>query len=188
MKVSQNRAKLGLPRIGAASATTTSRAPLCEMDPKVLLTALQAVPTRHKQVGALPFRRTSAGEIEVLLITSRRARRWIIPKGWPLPGLSFQESAAREALEEAGLIGRVAERSIGSFEYMKRLSGRTPCLCSVEVFPMHVEEVRAWWDEGSQRSRRWCNSSEVSDLVAHEPLQQLIVCFIDSDASMRCMR
>ena len=39
------------------------------------------------QLAALPWRRTSGGDVEVLLITSRETRRWIIPKGWPMKGL-----------------------------------------------------------------------------------------------------
>src|SRR5262249_33662947 len=42
---------------------------------------------------------------EFMLVTSRETRRWIIPKGWPKRGKSPYRSAAREAFEEAGVIG-----------------------------------------------------------------------------------
>ena len=44
--------------------------------------------TKHsQQFAALPVR-IVAGTTEVMLITSRQTRRWVIPKGWPIEGLS----------------------------------------------------------------------------------------------------
>src|SRR5262245_6003483 len=60
--------------------------------------------------------------------TSRR-RRWIIPKGWPKKGKSPYHSAAREAFEEAGVVGAVAKRSVGSFSYEKRLKNGGTVVC-----------------------------------------------------------
>ena len=65
------------------------------------------------QVAALCWRRRPVPE--VLLVTSLRTRRWILPKGWPHPGLSLPESAAREAQEEAGVIGVADTASLGSY-------------------------------------------------------------------------
>ena len=36
------------------------------------------------QTGALCYRKTKSGGLEILLITSRRTKRWIGPKGWPM--------------------------------------------------------------------------------------------------------
>src|SRR5262245_32596723 len=70
---------------------------------------------------ALPFRLRSDGAIEVMLITSRDTGRWLIPKGWPAAGLSPQDSAAIEAREESGLVGRIGDHAIGCYQYDKRL-------------------------------------------------------------------
>src|SRR6476661_3610138 len=75
------------------------------------------------QYGALPYRLGSAS-VEVLLVTSRATKRWIIPKGWPIKGLTPAKAAAREAYEEAGVRGRVAGRAVGQFRYQKRLQDR----------------------------------------------------------------
>jgi 8-oxo-dGTP pyrophosphatase MutT (NUDIX family) len=65
-----------------------------------------------KQFAALPFRILDQ-EISVLLITTRRKRRWSVPKGWPiLPGKPHL-TAEIEAYEEAGLIGKVGEKPLG---------------------------------------------------------------------------
>ena len=52
------------------------------------------------QFAALCYRRRKTG-VEVLLVTSRDTKRWIIPKGWPMNGLTPANAAAQEAGEEA---------------------------------------------------------------------------------------
>ena len=49
------------------------------------------------QFAALCYR-MHKGKPEILLITSRRTQRWIIPKGWPQDGMRPAQSAAIEAL------------------------------------------------------------------------------------------
>ena len=80
------------------------------------------------QSGVLPYR-VEGGVMRVLLITSQGGRRWVIPKGIVEPGLSAVVSAAKEALEEAGIDGRVDPAPMGSYKRQKW--GGT---CSVEVF------------------------------------------------------
>lgn len=63
-----------------------------------------------RQVASLPLRRSEDGKIEVLLVTSRETRRWIIPKGWPMKGKKQHEAAAIEAEEEAGVIGNTSKK------------------------------------------------------------------------------
>lgn len=77
---------------------------------------------------------------ERIKIETRKTRRWIIPKGWPIKGLRPPKSAAREAYEEAGIRGTVGAKSIGVFSYEKVLEangGTVPC--EVRVFPMIVD-------------------------------------------------
>src|SRR5271156_4832943 len=63
---------------------------------------------RRLQYAALPYRVSARARTEIMLITSRETRRWIIPKGWPQKGRAPHRSAAREAFEEAGVVGKVA--------------------------------------------------------------------------------
>ena len=85
-------------------------------------------PAVRVQYGALPYRFTPEAAMEILLVTTRQSRRWIIPKGWPIKGLKPAKSAAREAFEEAGVRGRVAAKSIGLFTYDKLLDETgNPC-------------------------------------------------------------
>ena len=66
---------------------------------------------RKTQYAALPYRHGPAG-IEVLLITSRETRRWVIPKGWPMKDKTPPQAAAQEAFEEAGLSGAVGDETL----------------------------------------------------------------------------
>lgn len=107
------------------------------------------------QVGALCYRWTNKGELRILLITSRRTRRWIGPKGWPMRGKTHAESAATEALEEAGVEGNTANKSIGFFNYQKNVGGRKTVRCTVQVFPMEVTKMHSNYKEKGQRKMRW---------------------------------
>jgi phosphohistidine phosphatase len=60
----------------------------------------------YRQSAVIAYRRRPRG-VEVLLITSRKGTRWVLPKGVVEPGLSPATSAAKEALEEAGVRGTV---------------------------------------------------------------------------------
>jgi 8-oxo-dGTP pyrophosphatase MutT (NUDIX family) len=80
-------------------------------------------PTLKKQYAALPITLVD-GEMQVLLVTSRGSRRWIIPKGQPEPKLKPHQLAAKEAWEEAGLIGQVK----GGASFVTGLGRRHPAV------------------------------------------------------------
>lgn len=130
---------------------------------------------RTRQVGALPLRRDDAGAIEVLLITSRRTRRWIIPKGWPMKGKADADAAAIEALEEAGVRGSIDRKPTGTFDYIKYGEDGDPDIpMHVRVFRLKVEKVLDEWQEGDERDRQWFSAQEAATLVEEPQLQRLI--------------
>ena len=126
------------------------------------------------QYAALPYRRRSDGAIEVMLITSLNTKRWIIPKGWPVQGLAPQDCAAREALEESGLVGRISERPIGFYGYEKRLADGSTMRCMVETFALEVEKQLASWPEQSRRQTQWYVLQAAADAVDEPELSAMI--------------
>lgn len=127
------------------------------------------------QYGALPYRFTPGGAVEFLLVTSRRTRRWIIPKGWPVKGLGPAGSAAREAFEEAGVVGKISRRAVGSFQYCKRLKDGTGSVnCNVVVFPLRVDRELTTWPEATQRDLRWLDTDGAIELISDSGLRGVI--------------
>ena len=128
------------------------------------------------QYAALPWRRGEAG-IEIMLVSSRETRRWVIPKGWPMQRREPPAAAAREALEEGGIEGRVETTAFGSYPYQKRLKRSVEIACVVEVFPLEVTRERRKWPEMEQRTRQWFTVGAAAECVDEPELKALILAF-----------
>ncbi len=126
------------------------------------------------QIAALPMRRRR-GKLEVLLITSRETKRWVIPKGWPMEGRTDYNAAKQEAYEEAGVVGRISKKTIGHFDYMKRLKNGDGKQCRVEVFQLKVFGMKRLWPEKHERTRAWYSVEEAVAKVGEAGLKRLIL-------------
>jgi 8-oxo-dGTP pyrophosphatase MutT (NUDIX family) len=140
------------------------------------------VPDPLDQYGALPFRWSDDGSLKVMLVTTRGRKRWMIPKGWPVPGLAPHESAAREAYEEAGLIGLIHPEAAGSFKYVKRLSLGREAKCIITVFPLEVEYQKDHWPEQGEREAKWFSIKRAASLVSEPGLRQILMRFDPKEA------
>lgn len=131
------------------------------------------------QVAALPVQ-GAAADLRVLLVTSRETRRWIIPKGWPEKGMKDSAAAAREALEEAGIVGTISRRPIGRYRYFKRtLDSFQPC--EVAVYRLDVEGEQPTWHEQDERQRAWFSPQVAAHLVDEPELKQLLLALAETD-------
>jgi 8-oxo-dGTP pyrophosphatase MutT (NUDIX family) len=126
------------------------------------------------QFAALPYRQRSDLTSEVMLITSRDTGRWVIPKGWANEQEPGWDCAAREAREEAGVIGDIRKRPIGSYHYKKLLDNGLTIWCTVEVFALKVVERLESWDEQGQRTARWFTLDDAANAVDEPELGALI--------------
>ena len=131
-------------------------------------------PAKRVQYAALPYRRKGKSAPEVLLVTSRETGRWIIPKGWPRKGKSPHKAAAREAREEAGVVGKIKRRSIGSFFYEKRLKGGKVIVCEVQVFVLKVKRQESKWLEKGERKVKWLSRGKAAKTVRNRRLGTII--------------
>lgn len=137
---------------------------------------VQPLLTRPKrlQVAALCLRGEGAAR-EVLLITSRDTGRWILPKGWPIDGLSAPGAALQEAWEEAGVkTGRIAEEPIGTYDYAKRMEGGVPVPVEVKVFVITDVQMVEAYPEAEERNRRWFSPEKAAGLVDEPGLQEIL--------------
>ena len=128
------------------------------------------------QFAALCYR-IRRGKVQILLITSRGAKRWIVPKGWPMDGKTPAASAAREAWEEAGVTGKAAQTCLGVYTYGKDIGLDDAMPCVAMLYPIEVTALAKKYPESSQRRRRWLSRKKAARLV-HEPdLARLITAF-----------
>ena len=124
------------------------------------------------QFGALCYRVVD-DRLQVLLITSRGTGRWILPKGWPIPGITPARVAMQEAWEEAGVKGRTQGQCVGFYSYIKRgHGGRLPCV--VAVFAVKVQSLRQDFPEAGQRNRKWFSRKKAAKLLEEPELRRLV--------------
>jgi 8-oxo-dGTP pyrophosphatase MutT (NUDIX family) len=131
---------------------------------------------RKRQFAALPFR-LDKSELRVMLITTRRKRHWSVPKGSPMRKTEPHRTAALEAYEEAGLVGVVAKRALGSFKHRKRKGARKQTL-DVALFPMKVHGRERWWPEKGEREAIWVSAATAARMVHKAQLRRLIARFV----------
>ena len=122
----------------------------------------------YSQSAVVPFK-TNGRKIKILLITSRSKKKWIIPKGIIEDHLSPQESAANEALEEAGIEGTVYDKCIGEYQYQKW--GGT---CKVKVYLMKVTKIHNDWLESDFRKRKWFSIKKAIKKIREPILKEII--------------
>ena len=129
-----------------------------------------------RQVAALPWR-VGANGLEILMITSRETRRWVIPKGGRMAGKTDPQAAAVEAMEEAGVQGEIEQIALGTFRYAKRLKNGDERMCIVSVFPLKVLIQLGAWPEAAERERRWMLVEDAAASVMEPDLADLIRSF-----------
>ncbi len=128
------------------------------------------------QYAALPYVRQREG-LEVLLLTSRETKRWIIPKGWSEAGVAPHKQAAAEAYEEGGLQGSIHKQSVGCYHYDKINKKGVGIPCRVEVFPLLVNFHLLQWPEKQERQLFWTTPHNAADLVDEPELAEIMCSF-----------
>ncbi len=119
------------------------------------------------QACAVAYRRR-ASRLEFCLITTSQGR-WNWPKGLVDPGETSEESALREAYEEAGLQGRLVGPPLGTYPLNK--FGRS---FEVTSWLMEVQHCEAQWEEQAMRQRRWVTPQVARRLLSQPHLHVLL--------------
>lgn len=127
-----------------------------------------SVDEENLQSAALPYLIQPDG-LKVVLVTSRKRRRWIIPKGEIEPNLTAWDSAAKEAWEEAGIEGVIATQPLGMYQHQKW--GGT---CTVQVFPLVVTHLHQQWLEDQERQRKVVSVAKALKLIEMDALRQIL--------------
>ena len=116
------------------------------------------------QIGAFCYRWTN-DELEFLLVTSSHGR-WILPKGWPMPGKSDRKTAAIEAWEEAGVRkGKTSKKPLVMFQAKKHRKSAEVLKTRIAVHTIKVQSIAKRYPEDERRRRRWVTVPEAMSLV-----------------------
>jgi 8-oxo-dGTP pyrophosphatase MutT (NUDIX family) len=169
------------------SVAPVRRAGLEPSPQQVVLWFFGGLSMKLKQFAALPYRMRD-DDVEILLITTRKKRRWSVPKGWPIKHGTPQQTAAIEAYEEAGVRGAVGKRRIGQFS-KRRVKKKQSVMCDVQIFPLEVTRQQGNWPEKQERTRIWVAPRKAARLVKKAGLRRAIKNFeVGSDQICRYHR
>lgn len=132
----------------------------------------------RQQFAAICYRsRKKTGVLEVLLITSRDTGRWVIPKGWHMPGKQPHTIAEREAFEEAGIKGKATNEPVGYYTYMKKMRGGHKVPTRVQVHALDVKGAVKEFPEKGVRRLEWVSCEEAAARVEEPELKSLFIEF-----------
>jgi 8-oxo-dGTP pyrophosphatase MutT (NUDIX family) len=137
------------------------------------------------QLAVIPFM-MHQGQPLILMVTSRETRRWIVPKGWQEKKVKDRDQAAREAFEEAGVIGVISDKPIGGYRYDKRLKNGGLKTLDVAVYALNVEELLDDWPEMEERERRWMTPAQAAMAVQEGALAALLLSMAVSPPVAAC--
>jgi 8-oxo-dGTP pyrophosphatase MutT (NUDIX family) len=118
----------------------------------------------YRQSAAIPIL-----DGKLVLVTTRSGKEWTVPKGVIERAMTPWDSAAKEAHEEAGVLGTIETTELGRYTYAK-WGGE----CTVQVYRLAVETLLDVWDEQQTRVRKVVALAEIADLPMHLTLRQLI--------------
>ena len=111
------------------------------------------------QSGVVPFRKKENG-LEVLLITSIKKKKWIVPKGYVEFNLTPFESAKKEAYEEAGVIGSNETIELGTYSVKKSIGNQY-----IKIFSMEVIKILDDYPDKNLRKRKWYSLKEAAETI-----------------------
>lgn len=119
---------------------------------------------------AIPIIKDDDG-IKIVLVTTKPKEKnnWIFPKGQVELGMSAYESAAKEAHEEAGVIGHISPVLLDEYQHNK-WGGKM----SVKVYILEVTSLLESWDEMQERRRQVVSLDEAINLVQSSQKQSLL--------------
>ena len=127
-----------------------------------------------QESGVLAFRRHKKGEPQILLIGKKHSKQWGIPKGRLVPHLSYAENAAKEAFEEAGVVGYVSPSAVAMFRAKKRSANpQVRLVVEVWVYLLEVTETLAKWPEKEKRAVTWVSCEAAARLLREPALAHL---------------
>ena len=131
------------------------------------------IPIRHVQ-------RNGAKHVEILLISSSKSSNLLVlPKGGWEVDETLEAAAARETMEEAGVVGDLEGPKRGPYTFSSRNSGP----CKAYMYIMKVKEELSEWPEKQKRKRSWYSIDEAVRLCKWDWMK-VALCSFKGEMSM----
>lgn len=146
---------------------------MARMGPQPLILPAEGKRGIRTQFGAICYRITNS-KVQILLVTTRRSGRWIVPKGWPMNEQTPGTAAAVEAWEEAGVEGKVKETCVGLYSYTKDPETQDPLPCIVALYPLKVKKLAKDYPERKERKRKWVSPKKAASMVKEPELAAVL--------------
>ena len=116
----------------------------------------------------MAYRSEDDGDPLVVLISRRQSKKWGIPKGKFVKTPNFAENAAKEAFEEAWVIGYIS-----SVRLEKDLEPPIQHTIEVWIYLLEVAELTDTWPEKGKREIRWVTCEAAAQYLRQPVLAHL---------------
>ncbi len=117
------------------------------------------------QAAAVCYRRVG-GTLEFLLVRTKGGTRWTFPKGHIEKGEQASRAAEREALEEAGVRGRIMAEPFAIFPHEKHASDGRRVELTVAAYLLRVESDGDAHEPG--RDPTWFRAQQAKQKLAEK--------------------
>lgn len=121
----------------------------------------------YKQSSVIPYQ-FKKDKLRLLIITSVKKKKWIFPKGIIEEDMTPEKSAAKEAYEEAGVVGELLNKELGFYTH-KKWGGE----CEVKVFGLLVTGILEDYEE-SFRDRKWIEINEIEKYITNKNILDIV--------------
>lgn len=126
-----------------------------------------------QQAGVIPF--IFDKELKVMIITSKAfPDRWVLPKGHIEENHSPQETAVREAFEEAGIHGVVSDIPVGAYDYHKFNRNY-----HVLIYMLKITETLDSWPEQTFRKRQLLPLKQALAVLSDANVREIVTAAAD---------
>lgn len=140
---------------------------------KVLKTAKKAEKSgkmafdKNLRSGTVPYLVEDDGTVRVMLVTPSGGGAWMLPKGNIEKNMTTYESAAKEAFEEAGVVGTCDPVMLGAYQFKQSQF--------VQIFPLRITRILDRWEETEKRSRFLFRLDKAAKVVDSDDIRSVLL-------------
>ena len=103
----------------------------------------------------------------VMLVTPSGGGAWMLPKGNIEKNMTTYESAAKEAFEEAGVVGTCDPVMLGAYQFKQSQF--------VQIFPLRITRILDRWEETEKRSRFLFRLDKAAKVVDSDDIRSVLL-------------